>query len=188
METPEGTMIVDSDGVRGRIKSTPPSDDKTERVAVGLEDGQEVLVPVEALQSKGDKGYHLPFSFRQLSREATIPVLEERLKVENRPTEGGVRIDKRVHEREVVVDLPASHEEIEIERVPVNREVSRPVEPHYEGKTYVVPLHEEVLVTQKQLLLREELRITKRRVQKTESRRVTLREEEVSDHPLGGNG
>jgi uncharacterized protein (TIGR02271 family) len=109
-----------------------------------------------------------------------VPVIEEHLEVHKRELEtGGVRIRKVVNEREEVVDVPLLREEIEIERVAVNRIVDGKVEVRYEGDTMIVPVLEEVLVTEKRLMLKEELRVTRKRRSERSPQSVTLRSEEV---------
>ncbi len=49
-----------------------------------------------------------------------------------------------------------------------------------EGDTLIVPLLEEVLVVQKQLLLKEEVHISKKRTEQHHPEQVTLRSEQVS--------
>jgi stress response protein YsnF len=50
----------------------------------------------------------------------------------------------------------------------------------YEGETLVVPVLEEVLVVQKQLLLKEEIRITRHRKPVRMPQNVLLRSEQVT--------
>jgi len=119
---------------------------------------------------------------RSLKRErnAVIPVAEERLRVRRRRVETGkVVLHKRVAQREELVDQPILLEEIEVRRVKLDKRVERPQAIRQEGDTLIVPLHEEVLVVEKQLRVREEvhLRRTRRRISK--SQRVQLRREEM---------
>ena len=79
-----------------------------------------------------------------------------------------------------MVDEPLLREEVNIERVPVNRVVEGPVQVRREGNTLIVPLLEEVLVVEKRLMLKEELHITKRRFETREPRAVTLRTAEAN--------
>ena len=50
-----------------------------------------------------------------------------------------------------------------IERVPVDRLISEPAAQRQEGDTLILPVLEEVLVTEKRIMLKEEIRITKSR-------------------------
>ncbi len=119
--------------------------------------------------------------------EAVIPVLEERLDVGTRRVEtgGGVRVRKTVEEREASVDEPLTKEEVEVERVAVDRPVDGPVAVRYEGDTMIVPILEEVLVVEKRLVLKEEIRITRRRRELHAPQRVTLRREHATVERIG---
>ena len=73
-----------------------------------------------------------------------------------------VRLRKRVHEDEEVLDVPVQTEAIEVERVPVGRWIDAPADVRHEGDTTVYPVVEEVLVAEKRLRLVEEVRVTRR--------------------------
>jgi uncharacterized protein (TIGR02271 family) len=109
-----------------------------------------------------------------------VPVVAEQLAIGKRVIETGkVRLQKRVHTREEVVDEPLLHEEVQVERVERNELVEAAGPVRYEGEVMVVPVYEEVLVLEKRLLLKEELRISKRTHTVQEPQTVTLREEQV---------
>jgi uncharacterized protein (TIGR02271 family) len=110
-----------------------------------------------------------------------IPLVEEVLDVQTRRVEsGGVRVRKTVHEREEQIDEPVWQDEVEVEHLMLNRVVDGPAPTvRTEGDVLIIPLLEEVLVVQKQLMLREEVRITKRRTQAPAAQKVTLRREEA---------
>jgi uncharacterized protein (TIGR02271 family) len=80
---------------------------------------------------------------------------------------------------EEVVDEPLLREEVEVERVSVNRVVEEPSGIRYEGDRTIIPLYEEVLVVEKRLMLTEELHVTKRQVETRDPQRVSLRREEA---------
>jgi uncharacterized protein (TIGR02271 family) len=127
---------------------------------------------------------------RGVHDKTVIPVLQEELDVSTRrvATESGVRIDKHVDEREEIVDEPLSKDELEVERVTINRPVDGPVAVRHEGDTMIVPVLEEVLVVEKRLILKEELRITRRRTEYRSPQRVTLRSEHVDVERIGDPG
>ncbi|MFN2646000.1 MAG: YsnF/AvaK domain-containing protein [Burkholderiales bacterium] len=107
--------------------------------------------------------------------------MTEQLAVGKREVESGrVRVTKTVHEHEESIRQPLLHDEVEIERVPINRTIEQPMEPRYEGDVLVIPMIEEVAVVHKQLVLKEELRIRKRSVETTHEARVVLREEQAN--------
>jgi len=109
-----------------------------------------------------------------------IPIVEEVLDVQRHRIETGkVRITKIVHERAEEVNTPRVREEVTIERITLNRMVDAPVSMRQEGDILIIPLLEEVVVTEKRLMVKEELRITKRRIEEPTSQQVMLRREEV---------
>ena len=66
---------------------------------------------------------------------------------------GGVRVD----EQPIAFDVDLEHEDVEVERVFINRMVDVPAQTRMDGDVLVVPIHEEIIV--KHLFLVEELRI-----------------------------
>lgn len=110
----------------------------------------------------------------------TVPVHEEVLVPTTRPIElGEVRVHKRVEEvpTEVVADV--QRDDVHVERVPVGRPIDAVPAARNEGETIVIPVVEEVLVTEKRLVLKEEIRITRRRVTERVPVRGTVRREVV---------
>ncbi len=84
------------------------------------------------------------------------------------------RIERATSDRQIVLDEPVFAEDVDVQRVAVNRLVDRRPETRQEGDTTVIPVVEEVITIQKRLLLREEVRITRRRVEVREPRRVMV--------------
>jgi uncharacterized protein (TIGR02271 family) len=149
-----------------------------------------MLVPRDALARQDDGRYLLILDAAAFGRggensgvsesSLVVPVIEETVAVHITPVETGrVRIHKVVHEWEEIVDPPLAHDEVMVERVPINRIVEGPVSVRSEGDTLVIPLLEAVLVLEKPLLLKEEVRITRRQVDTLVPRRVMLRREEA---------
>jgi uncharacterized protein (TIGR02271 family) len=114
-----------------------------------------------------------------------IPVIQEELDVTLRQVErGGVRVNKRVEEREELVEQPTFREEVSVERVAIGRPIDQEIGPYKEGDTLIIPVLEEMLVVEKRLVLKEEIRVTKRRIDEIEQARVVLREEHVDIEDL----
>lgn len=110
----------------------------------------------------------------------TIPVVEERAVVrKRRKITGAVRLRTVVHEDEAVIDGPLLTEEVEVERVSLDRWVDGPVPVRHEGDTTVITVLREVLVVERRLKAVEEVRLTKRRATRHASERVRLRREEA---------
>lgn len=113
-----------------------------------------------------------------------IPLAAEFLEIGKRliDTGHGVRVSKTVREKEHLVDETLNQDELHVERVAINRfvEASEIHSIRQEEDVTVVPILEEVLVTEKRLLLKEEVRITRVRRQVRQPQSVVLRAEEVS--------
>jgi stress response protein YsnF len=93
--------------------------------------------------------------------------------------ENVVRVATVTREHEHLVDEMVSHERVEIEHVPIGRQVDAVPPVREEGNTTVLPVVEEVVVVQRRLILKEEIRVT--RIHGTEHHResVMLREQDA---------
>ena len=117
---------------------------------------------------------------RSAAERVTVPVVEERAVVrKRRKVTGAVRVRTEVKTAEEVVDAPLAVEQVEVERVPLDRWIDAPVPARREGDTNVVTLHEEVVVVGMRLPATGEVRITRRTSTRHSPERVTLRREEA---------
>ncbi|MCB2378041.1 YsnF/AvaK domain-containing protein [Hymenobacter sp. BT635] len=122
---------------------------------------------------------------------SVIPVIEEQAVITREVVESGrVRIAKTVHEREEMLEIPLQHEEVLVERVPVNQFVADGAPTpglRYDGDTTIIPVLREVVVTR--LLVVEEIRVTKRTQSTTHTQPIVLRHEElhVERQPAAGS-
>jgi len=202
MSRKTSTTVRGKDGLRGVIEREtgshrpgPETEAGAGTVVIRLDDGRRVAVPVGLLELQADGSYDLRLGPADLDRPGSggeipgqeegsvtvIPVIAEELEVRKRNVEtGGVRVSKVVHEREEVVDEPLFREEVDVERVTINRAVDGPVATRQEGDVTIIPVLEEVLVVEKRLMLKEELRITRRRVEEHRPQRVSLRTEDAT--------
>lgn len=115
-----------------------------------------------------------------------IPVIKEEAQVTKKQvTRGRVHIQKKVHEHEEVIDQETYQDIVNVERVPINQVVDTPPQVRQEGDTMIIPVVEEVLVTEKRLLLKEEVRVTRQRKEIHQPTSVKLRSEEVNVERLG---
>lgn len=197
--------VIDEDGRTGRLLTELPTDGHEGTVTVALDQKRQVVVPTECLsfdngtarlegrfedfellESGSEPGADRPESGGQAGSaraksegdEVHIPVAHEEVSVDRRQrTVGRVRIDKRVEREEVAVDEQVEFDEVDVERVPVNRVVDELPSVRREGDTLIVPVLEERLV--KQTVLVEEVRVTRRGRSEQISEPVTLRREEV---------
>lgn len=137
-------------------------------------------VPENRLQDPAQVERATPRSNETSGETLVVPVIAEQIHVDRQRVETGrVRIHKTVTEREEVVDEPVYQEEVEVERVPINRPVDGPVPIRYEGDTMIVPLLEEVMVVEKRLMLKEELHVRKRQFTGPRPQKVVLRSEQA---------
>ena len=117
-----------------------------------------------------------------------IPVIEEAIAVGKKVIEAGkVRISKRISEHEELVDVPLLHENVTVERVPINMYIDAPPPVRQEGDTMIIPVVEEQIVIQKRLVLVEELRVRKEVVQGHRPQTVSVRKEHVEVKRLAKN-
>ena len=207
----KAVVVTDADGVRGTIDTTSPTLNlRDPRALIRLEDGRQVLVPVEELRRQDDGSFAVMFSLTEAASAAdgvprradagatrggeiggggdtvVVPIIAEQLEIGKRRVEGGgVRIRKVVHEHEEVVDEPLLREEVQVKRVAVGRVVDGPVPVRHVGDTMIIPLLEEVLVVEKRLMLKEELHVKKAQVETHRPQRVTLRSEEAFVERVG---
>ena len=113
--------------------------------------------------------------------QIVVPLVAEEIRIGKKTVEtGGVRVHKTVREDVQTIDEPIVREHIEVERVEINRFVETAPAVRQEDDVMVVPVLEEVVVTQKRLLLREEIRLIKRREEISNPQQITLRREEIS--------
>lgn len=109
-----------------------------------------------------------------------IPLAEEEARIDKREVvTGRVRIATKVDEVTQAVRATLSGETVDIERVPVDREIGEVPAVRQEGDVTVVPVVEEVLVVEKRLVLKEEVRIRRRHTSEDVEVPVTLRRERV---------
>ena len=110
----------------------------------------------------------------------SLNVLQEQVNIDKKIVESGkVVIHKKVHKEDKDVEVPVSHEEVEIKKVTVNKYVTEAPDVRYEGNTTIIPVIKEVAVIEKKLLLVEEIHVIKHVVEQTEEHVVPLRKEEI---------
>jgi stress response protein YsnF len=113
---------------------------------------------------------------------AAMPIIEESLIVGKRTVDrGGYRIVKTVNVREEWVDEPLISQTQHVERRPIGRllPTMEPPAARQEGDTLIISIVEEVLVTEKRLMLKEELHIRQVNSVVRNPTKHSLRSEEV---------
>lgn len=109
--------------------------------------------------------------------EVVVPVVEERVDITKEVVElGAVVIERDITEEERLIPVEVAHDEVRIERRPVNREASEEdlrlaagdgLSRLEAGSTIILPVIEEVVEVRKRMMVREELVITKHSVTET---------------------
>ena len=117
-----------------------------------------------------------------------IPVVSEELEVEtHHVARGRVRVSTRVEMHDQTIETPVVHEEVVVERIPVNTLVEGDApQVKEEGDVLVIPVLEEVIVVEKRLMLRELVRVSKRRTTTTAQETVALRRHVVDVERIEG--
>jgi stress response protein YsnF len=92
--------------------------------------------------------------------DVRIPLVEERLVTSKREVETGrVKVRTLVDEQEALVRETLRHATVEVERVPVEREIDAVPPVREEEGVTIIPVVREVLVVEKKLILAEEIRL-----------------------------
>jgi uncharacterized protein (TIGR02271 family) len=109
--------------------------------------------------------------------EVRVQRIEEELRVGTRERKAGsIRVRKRVRTDRERIEVPTRHEEVSVERVPVEGGAT---EAEIGDDEVVVPVTEEEVVVHKRPVLKEEVRIRKDVVEETEVVEEDVRREEV---------
>jgi stress response protein YsnF len=141
-----------------------PNPDPTPRAARPASPARRTARPGEAAAATGTDA------------EVRVPVVEEQLDVRKREVETGrvaVRV-KPVEQEQVVAATLASHD-VDVQRVPAEREVDSPPPVRQEGDVTIVPVMEERLVVTKKLFVTYELHIRRRSTSREVRQPVTVR-------------
>ena len=118
----------------------------------------------------------------------TLELAEETLTVEKQWVQAGeVRLRKEVESRTETLPVELLHEEIQVERAPVNLMLDEGEAPQQrqEGDTLIIPVIEERLVVTKRYYVREEVRVTKRKVSERHEISEEVRSEQLHIEPQG---
>ncbi|MFC4713402.1 DUF2382 domain-containing protein [Planococcus dechangensis] len=118
--------------------------------------------------------------------EQHMKLHEERLAVDKQWTEtGSVDLHKKTVEEEQTLDVPFEREEVEVERRPVNKELSEYEASGASASTYEkdgywhIPVIEERIEVRKVKYVSEEIIVQKRKIQETTQVRETVKREVV---------
>lgn len=110
-----------------------------------------------------------------------LPVIEEVVRLDKQTVETGrVVLHKTVHVEAQTVEVPLREEQVQVQRVAVNRYVDEAPPVRHEGDTMIVPVVREELVITKRLLLVEELHVHTQVLTTQTPQIVELRREEIT--------
>jgi len=120
-------------------------------------------------------------AWNRVEEQASIPVVEEEIKVGKREVErGGVRVETRVEERPVEEQVNLREEHVRVERRPVNRPASEAdIADAQHGRTVEVREKSEQAVVSKDARVVEEVVVGKEATERTETVRDTVRRTDV---------
>jgi uncharacterized protein (TIGR02271 family) len=112
--------------------------------------------------------------------DQTIQLREEQLQARKVATQtGSVQLGKDIVEEQRTLDVPVTHEEVYIERHPVDRRVADQPINETDRETIRVPVTEEHVEVEKQAVVYEEVGVGKRATQDTQQVSDTVRREEL---------
>jgi stress response protein YsnF len=112
--------------------------------------------------------------------EIVVPLRAEELVISRRRREGeAVRVATLTREREQQIDEELRHDRVEITRVPIGRRVESAPSVREEGDVTIMPVLEEIIVVERQLILKEEIHIRQLRTTERHRETVVLREQDA---------
>ena len=118
-----------------------------------------------------------------------IPIVEEEARIAKRQVVSGrVTVKTTVDTEERILKEMLSLETVEVERIPINRVVDTVPQIRTDGDVTIVPVFEERLVVEKQLVLVEEVRIRRTASVENVEVPITLRKERATVERLDGSG
>ena len=172
-----GLQRAQTNGARGGYGAYY-GDEETGKVGPGMREGDTETGEFRG-HSEDDEGVHQSHgSDLEDEDELRVQRTEEELRAGTREREAGaLNVRKRVRTEREQVNVPTRHEEVSVERVPVNdREAS---EAEIGEDEVTMPVTEEEVVTEKRPVVKEELRIRKDVVEDEEVVEEDVRREEV---------
>jgi stress response protein YsnF len=148
--------------------------ERVEATAVYLNESRASVPAASAAVSAAHRRLH------EGEQQLNIPIVEEQVEVDTRIVElGHVTVQKKVDEFLDERSVSLRHQQVEIERVPVDRIIDEIIEPYLDGDVYVVPIIEEEIVVTRRLRLKEELRVQRTIGHHEESLQTPFRRERV---------
>jgi len=154
-----------------------PAFDDDEEITPDYEERVYSHYGLQNTQGSEERGGYGEYHRDDLEDELRVQRSEEELRAGTREREAGsLNVRKRVRTDREQVRVPVKHEEVNVERVPVNEEASGAEIGEDEVS---VPVVEEEVVTDKRAVVKEELKIRKDVVEDEEVVEEDVRKEEV---------
>ena len=163
-----------SDGSKGTVLRTSRFLDKREFNTVKLSNGTEITVPSAALELQQDGSFYLRDGQTHSPEQPDVVLRDSS---HDTPAPDEAHIDASLF------DASLFKEDVDVQRVPVNRVLDAPAETRVEGDVTVILVMEERLKVEKQLILREEIRIVKKRTSAQPPRFVSLEKDPRQPSP-----
>ena len=112
--------------------------------------------------------------------ETHFPLYAEDLTVSKRQIAGDmVQVSTVTRENESFVDETLNHERVQIDRIPIGRQVDAVPPVRQEGDTTILSVVEETVVVERRLILKEEIHIRRLHVSERHQEAVILRKQEA---------
>jgi uncharacterized protein (TIGR02271 family) len=109
-----------------------------------------------------------------------FPLYAEDLTVSKRQIAGDrVQVSTVTREDATFVDETLNHERVEIDRIPIGRQVDAVPPVRQEGDTTILSVVEESIVVERRLILKEEVRIRRLHIMERHQETVPLRKQEA---------
>jgi stress response protein YsnF len=122
---------------------------------------------------------HVRPAAEETADDPTLSLAAEAVSIKKEAHEiGRVRVATRTYERETLIEEDLARERVEIESVPVGRQIDNVPEVRQQGDITIVPVVEEVLFIERRLMLKEEIHIRRVRTTEHHQDKVMLRHQE----------
>lgn len=112
--------------------------------------------------------------------QIVIPLHAEEVSVgKKQVATGRVKVSTVTHSRQQLIEQLLQSERVEVERIPVGKVVAQAPDVRTEGDVTIIPVVEEAVVVQRQLVLKEEIRVRKTRQTHNYQGSVVLRQQQA---------
>lgn len=112
--------------------------------------------------------------------DAVLPIIEETATLQKRErVTSRVRVQTQTSTSEELVSAALESSDVEVTRVPVDREIDAAPPVRTEGDVTIIPVIEEILVVEKRLVLREEIHLRRTTTTQSVEVPVTLRKQQA---------